>query len=48
MQAIEGGITDEVFQVLSVDSAVESRTSFGGTAPSQVIAQVKSAKERFL
>jgi len=48
MQAVEGGITDEVFQVLSVDSAVESRTSFGGTAPSQVIAQVKSAKERFL
>ena len=48
MQAIEGGITDEVFQVLGVDSAVESRTSFGGTAPSQVIAQVKSAKERFL
>ena len=48
MQAVEGGITDEVFQVLSVDSAVESRTSFGGTAPSQVIAQVMSAKERFL
>ena len=48
MQAIEGGITDEVFQVLAVDSAVESRTSYGGTAPSQVIAQVLSAKERFL
>jgi len=48
MQAIEAGITAEVFQVLSVDQAVESRTSFGGTAPAQVIAQVKSAKERFL
>ena len=48
MQAIEGGITDEVFQVLSVESSVASRTSFGGTAPSQVIAQVESAKERFL
>jgi len=48
MQAVEGGITAEVFSVLTVDSAVESRTSFGGTAPSQVIAQVKSAKERFL
>ena len=48
MQAIEGGITDEVFQVLSVDQAVESRTSFGGTAPSQVMVQVNAAKERFL
>jgi argininosuccinate lyase len=48
MQGIEGAITDEVFSVLSVDRAVESRTSFGGTAPSQVTAQVKSAKERFL
>jgi argininosuccinate lyase len=48
MQAIERGITDEVFEVLSVDNAVGSRTSFGGTAPSEVTAQVASAKERFL
>jgi len=48
MQAIERGITQEVFEVLSVDSAVGSRTSFGGTAPSEVTAQVASAKERFL
>ncbi len=36
MQKIESGITDDVFSVLSVEDSVKSRTSFGGTAPSNV------------
>ena len=36
MQAIEPRITDEIFNVLGVDSSVSSRTSFGGTAPENV------------
>jgi len=36
MQAIEKRITKDVFAVLSVDSSVRSRTSYGGTAPKNV------------
>jgi argininosuccinate lyase len=36
MQAIEPRITNGVFDVLSVDSSVKSRVSYGGTAPKNV------------
>ncbi|HVZ50595.1 MAG TPA: argininosuccinate lyase [Pseudolabrys sp.] len=36
MQAIEPKITSDVFSVLSVDRSVESRVSYGGTAPANV------------
>jgi len=36
MQAVEAGITDEVYTVLGVDNSVKSRVSFGGTAPDNV------------
>ena len=36
MQAVEAGITDDVFSVLTVEASVASRTSHGGTAPSNV------------
>ncbi len=39
MQAIEPRITQDVFSVLSVDRAVKSRVSYGGTAPKNVRAQ---------
>jgi argininosuccinate lyase len=39
MQAIEPRITADVLNVLSVRASVESRTSFGGTAPANVRAQ---------
>jgi len=48
MQAVEGQITADVFSVLGVTESVASRTSYGGTAPENVLAQVKSARERFL
>jgi argininosuccinate lyase len=36
LQAIEPRITGDVFSVLSVESSVRSRTSYGGTAPQNV------------
>jgi argininosuccinate lyase len=36
MQAVEPRITKAVFQVLSVDRSVASRTTYGGTAPANV------------
>jgi argininosuccinate lyase len=41
MQAIDPRITDEVFSVLPVARSVKSRTSFGGTAPSNVRSQAR-------
>ncbi|MCO6051696.1 argininosuccinate lyase [Mesorhizobium sp. RP14(2022)] len=46
LQAIHPGITETVFDVLSVDRSVESRTSFGGTAPDGVRAQIAYWRER--
>ena len=39
MQAEEPGITADVFGVLTVEASVASRTSYGGTAPTNVAAQ---------
>jgi argininosuccinate lyase len=36
MRSVHEGIEENVFSVLTVDSSVASRTSFGGTAPSNV------------
>jgi argininosuccinate lyase len=36
MQAVHPAITGQVFSVLSVDSSVRSRSSYGGTAPQNV------------
>ena len=46
MQAVEPRITDAVFTVLSVGNSVKSRTSYGGTAPSNVRAQAKKWLKR--
>ena len=39
MQAVEPGITMDVFSVLTVEASVASRVSYGGTAPANVAAQ---------
>ena len=39
MQAVHGGITEAIFDVLGVDNSVRSRISYGGTAPDNVRAQ---------
>jgi argininosuccinate lyase len=46
MQAIEPRITEDVFGVLSVGKSVNSRTSYGGTAPKNVRAQAKKWLKR--
>ena len=46
MQAIEPGITKDIFAVLSLEASVRARTSFGGTAPDQVREQLKFWKEK--
>ena len=48
MQAAEPRITQDVFKVLTPEASAASRTSFGGTAPQNVRAQVKDARTRFL
>ncbi|MGH7092136.1 MAG: argininosuccinate lyase, partial [Stellaceae bacterium] len=48
MQAIEPAITEAVFETITVDRSVESRVSFGGTAPLRVREAVGAARERYL
>ena len=48
LQAVEPRIEAAALEVLSPLNAVASRSSYGGTAPSQVRAQVVRARERFL
>ncbi len=40
MQGVHAGITQDVFGVLGVENSVNSRMSYGGTAPAQVRAQI--------
>ena len=48
MQAVEPGITEGVFSVLTVEHSAASRTSFGGTAPENVRKAAAAARARFL
>ena len=45
MQSVHGAISEDVFAVLGVDNSVASRTSYGGTAPAQVRAQISRWRE---
>jgi argininosuccinate lyase len=46
MRAVEPRISDEVFSVLGVDKSVESRASYGGTAPKNVREQAQKWLDR--
>jgi argininosuccinate lyase len=48
MQEVEPRITADVYSVLSVQASLQSRTSFGGTAPVRVREAVAAAKARSL
>ena len=48
MQAIEPRLEATIFGVLSIDSALQARDSFGGTAPAEVSAHIKAARAAFL
>jgi argininosuccinate lyase len=43
-QAIEPRITAEALAALSVEASVAARTSYGGTAPEQVRAQIAAQR----
>jgi argininosuccinate lyase len=45
LREIDARIDQRVFDVLSVDASVRSRTSYGGTAPDRVRAQIARAKD---
>ncbi|MBX3597452.1 MAG: argininosuccinate lyase [Rhizobiaceae bacterium] len=45
-RSIHAGITDDVYSVLTVQNSVKSRTSFGGTAPSEVRKQIRHWRKR--
>jgi argininosuccinate lyase len=46
MQEIEPKITAQALTALSVEASVKSRTSYGGTAPNNVLAQAKAWRKR--
>lgn len=46
MQSVEAGINQSVYDVLTVEASLSSRTSFGGTAPSNVKKQAEAWLER--
>ena len=48
LAAVDDRLTADVRDVLSVDASVNSRTSYGGTAPDNVRTQIAAAKERYL
>ncbi len=45
MQSVHPAIRDDIYQVLGVHNSVASRTSYGGTAPEQVRAQIARWEE---
>ena len=48
MQSVSPGITEAVYDVLTVEDALNSRNSFGGTAPANVEGAVAEARKRYL
>jgi len=46
MQGVHKGITDAIFDVLTVEASALSRTSYGGTSPVRVAEQVAQWKQR--
>ena len=46
MRSVNEALTEDVYSVLGVENSVASRTSFGGTAPANVVAQIAWWKER--
>ena len=46
LRSLHEGVTEDVFSVLTVQKSVRSRTSFGGTAPSEVRRQIRYWRRR--
>jgi argininosuccinate lyase len=45
LQSLHPGVTQDVYKVLTPEASCASRTSYGGTAPDQVRAQIARWKE---
>ena len=45
LQTLDARVTQAVYDVLTPEASVASRTSYGGTAPAQVLAQIKRWKD---
>ncbi len=48
LQSVDAGITQDVYDVLTLEASVGARKSYGGTAPDNVRTQVAEARKRFL
>ena len=48
LNLIEPRIDKSIFEVLSVQNSLKSRTSYGGTAPKNVVAAISAARKKFL
>ncbi len=48
LKSVENGIGEDALAVLSLGSAVDSRRSFGGTAPSRVREAIAAARDQWL
>ncbi len=48
LAAVDARLTADALDVVTVEASVNSRTSYGGTAPENVRAQIAAARERFL
>jgi argininosuccinate lyase len=48
LSTVDERLTADALAVVTVEASVNSRTSYGGTAPDNVRAQVAAARERFL
>lgn len=44
MRSIEPKITQEIYDILNIETSLKSKTSFGGTAPKKVICAIKAAR----
>ena len=48
IQSVIPKVDLSVLEVIKIQNSVSSRTSFGGTAPKNVLNAIKNAKKRFL
>ena len=48
IQSVVPNVDLTVLEVLKIKNSVSSRTSYGGTAPKNVLKAIKNAKRRFL
>jgi len=48
MQVVDNDITEDVFRVLKLEISINSRNSFGGTAPANVKAACAAARSKYL